>query len=238
MPRLTVLTLASGILTIAAAQSSTTSGVTSFFFPLADQQPLVASVVAADSTANTLVVQCVSDLGDLECGFPAPITITAGPSTLHVNPTGIYQALGELDCQLTGTSDAVCAITAPIYDPEYLAMVADEDFPTEPATSSSTTTVSGLELQITDYYVTVTITAGELGLLDTSTSPTATGSTNGTESTSGTASRTSRSITTGSATGSSSAGPASATGNIAARLSGVMFSGVAAGMMVVPLFLL
>lgn len=163
---------------------------------------------------------CAPGTDSSDCGFPEPFTFTAGPSTAHFQPSGIYEAIGEYDCKITGTSIAACALTAGLY-----TTVADDGFITTPAASSSTTraTLSGSDVVFID----VTITAGLKAGGASSASATGTSSGTSTRSTgaSGSSSR-------ASGTASSSAA-ATATGNIASHL-----SGVAALMLAAPLLLL
>ena len=94
---------------------------------MADQQALVASVIGevryvhpshptarlttqqSPNDIKTLAIGCPSDSSSDECGFLTPITVTVGPSTFHFGPmpTGIYNLLGELDCAITATMEAV-----------------------------------------------------------------------------------------------------------------------------------
>lgn len=62
---------------VVAAQTATVT----LLLPFADQQPLVGSVISADSTATTYAYGCPPGGDSDECGFPASETITQGPST-------------------------------------------------------------------------------------------------------------------------------------------------------------
>lgn len=71
---LALLAFSSAVL---AAQTTTVK----LLLPFADPQPLVASVVAADSSATTYAVGCPPGTDSDECGFAESQTITQGPST-------------------------------------------------------------------------------------------------------------------------------------------------------------
>ncbi|KAK5080621.1 hypothetical protein LTR70_008769 [Exophiala xenobiotica] len=221
---------------------------------MADQQALVASVIGeSPNDIKTLAIGCPPDSDSNECGFPSPITVTVGPSTLHFGPmpTGIYNLLGEFDCAITGTTEAVCAATVGVYDTEYIGTATDTDWMTEVPKSSSSTTVTLSGEELAGGFVAATITAGlGKGVESATTTESGTGS----ESTSGTGSGTGRGAASttsastsasGSANGgdSTSSGVALATGNgaaaaAAAGLSGLAYSGAAAGFMALPMFLL
>jgi len=164
-------------------------------------------------------------------------------------PTGIYNLLGEFDCTFTGTTEAVCAATVGVYDTEYIGTATDTDWMTEVPKSSSSTTVTLSGEELAGGFVAATITAG---LGEGVESATATESGTGSESTEGTgsgtgtgrgaASTTSASTSASvSASGgdSTSSGVALATGNgaaaAAAGLSGLAYSGAAAGFMALPM---
>lgn len=156
---------------------------------------------------------CAPGTDSSDCGFPEPFTFTAGPSTAHFQPSGIYEAIGEYDCKITGTSIAACALTAGLY-----TTVADDGFITTPAASSSTTraTLSGSDVVFIDVTITAGLKAGGAS------SASATGTSSGTSTRS-----------TGASGTASSSAAATATGNIASHL-----SGVAALMLAAPLLLL
>ena len=62
---------------VLAAQSTTVK----LLLPFADPQPLVASVIAADSTATTYAVGCPPGTDTEDCGFAESQTVTQGPTT-------------------------------------------------------------------------------------------------------------------------------------------------------------
>ncbi|KAL9638340.1 MAG: hypothetical protein Q9164_001616 [Protoblastenia rupestris] len=155
------------LVAVSAAQNTTVS----LLLPLADPQSLVGSIVGADATATTYVVQCVNtpprrtsvmekrqaratasargSVGnsdeDAECGFPLPVTIAQGPSTLNMTVNFAEEIGQTLNCDLQGTTQAVCTATVSVYNDN------------EGATSTLTETLSG-----TDYPtpLPILITAG------------------------------------------------------------------------------
>lgn len=66
-----------GAAAAAVAQSTTVS----FILPMLDPQPLVGSVIDADSTATTAAVGCAPDTPSESCGLTDSLTVTQGPST-------------------------------------------------------------------------------------------------------------------------------------------------------------
>lgn len=157
---------------------------------------------------TTMVMDCAAGTPSDVCGFPEPITLTVGPSTLHYTASGIYQIIGDLDCKITAHSTADCTVAAGLYtDPAGYGVTGTGTdmgvaYPTTPAASSTTTqaVISGTDVTWLD----VTITAGLEKLANaTSTSSSASGSG-------------SRAGTSASNTGTSSSVMASATGNVAA----------------------
>ncbi|PNP52224.1 hypothetical protein THARTR1_07433 [Trichoderma harzianum] len=62
---------------VMAAQSTTVS----LLLPFADPQPLVGSIIAADSTATTYAYACPSGTSPDDCGLIGSETVTQGPST-------------------------------------------------------------------------------------------------------------------------------------------------------------
>jgi hypothetical protein len=62
---------------VVAAQSTTVS----LLLPYGDAQTIVASVVAADSTATTYLFGCAPGTDSNDCGYPSSQTVTQGPST-------------------------------------------------------------------------------------------------------------------------------------------------------------
>lgn len=167
---------------------------------------------------KTMVIQCAPGTGSDECGFPEPITYTAGPSTVHFSPSGIYQVVGEYDCKITGTSVVACALTEGLY-----STMSNDDYITTPAASSSTTstTASGTDVTFIDVTITAGARAGGAG-----TNVTSSGSSARSTGASG-----SQSGASGRATSASAS--ASATSNGASQRSGLV-----AMMLAAPLFLL
>ncbi|KAK5954057.1 hypothetical protein OHC33_004628 [Knufia fluminis] len=232
------LALASA-LTLATAQ---TPSVTRIFLPLAaDDQILVASVIDQNPDAKTLAITCPPDIDSNDCGFPEPITVTVGPSTYHQSPTGYYEAYGEFDCKITGTTEAACAATVGAYEE---GDIDSEGSITGTAVSSrsTSTVVTGTDLLFVD----VTITAGAVAEETGSTSASGTGivSQGGSGSTSGFASVTASGSATqsesagSSSSSASSAAAATASGNVAAGVLEVGVAGLVAGMMGLPMLLL
>lgn len=177
-------------------------------------------------------MQCAPSADPVDCGFPSPITFTAGPSTLHLNPSGIYQALGELDCKIKGNTEATCGLTAGIYDSQALATATGTDYITTPAASSSTQNAVAAGTDFSDALITITITAGEVS----GGSATGTSESN-IESATGDTSGTSRSGS-GSATETSSGTAASSSSNAAAGSFGLVSSAAAAGLVALHMLLL
>ncbi|KAK5074803.1 hypothetical protein LTS08_005628 [Lithohypha guttulata] len=154
-------TTASTALT-SAQSASPIPTTTQVFFPYPEGNiPLNAFVIAQDATATTLAIQCAPQ-ATTECDFPSPITVTVGPSTFHLDPTGIYYPLGLVDCTLSGTTAAVCAVTAGIYDDPDIGYRSDNGWldVTTPAASSTTNTATFAETDLG--YITVTIPAALL----------------------------------------------------------------------------
>lgn len=180
-------------------------------------------------------MQCAPSADPVDCGFPSPITFTAGPSTLHLNPSGIYEALGELDCKIKDNTEATCGLTAGIYDTQALASATGTDYITTPAATSSTQNAVATGTDFSEALITITITAGEIsggsatsaGELSGSSSGSATGGTSSTTK-SGSASSTSTSSST----------TASAASNAAFRSSGLWNSAAAAGLAALQMLLL
>ncbi|KAJ9658692.1 hypothetical protein H2198_003570 [Neophaeococcomyces mojaviensis] len=240
MPRLSQLAIASALTLMVSAQASTT--VTNIFIPFADQQPLDASIIAESNNVATLAVQCAPGTDSSDCGFPEPITLTVGPSTFHYSPSGVYNILGELDCKVTGTTEASCIATQGVYDTASLATATDSDWVTKPASTSTTTSgvLTGSEL----FFVSVTVTAGlekATGAASeiTGAGTTATGKTSGSITVSGSTTRISGGNAGSSTTGSSSSVIPSASGNVAAGVSpGMVYSGVLMALAALPMMLL
>ncbi|KAG8533601.1 uncharacterized protein KY384_001341 [Bacidia gigantensis] len=127
---LLLLTLA-GLL---KAQNTTVS----LLLPFADSQSLLGSIVGADASATTYVIQCpeqkqkrqvatvtatstaASSSGsnndnsdendDSLCGIPSPVTVIEGPSTLSFS-LGLEDVTRVVDCKLEATTQAICSGT-------------------------------------------------------------------------------------------------------------------------------
>lgn len=158
-------TTASAALLLLAGQAMAQSSVVSIWGLGADDQALYASVVSANPSATVLAINCPSGEDSTECGFDGAVTITEGPSTLHIVTTAAVDA-GDLaaattaadtaaatsgadlsitvtvtlDCTRTGTADGTCAYTEEVAG----------------TTSASTTTLIGTDLS----EMPITITAG------------------------------------------------------------------------------
>lgn len=158
---------------------------------------------------------CAPDTPSDECGFPTPITLTVGPSTLNYQPSGLYQVLGSIDCKITASTVADCTVASGIYsDAASTASQTDDAYVTTPAASSSTTSsiLSGTDVS----FLEITITAG----LEKAT---ATGSSSGSGAGSATTTGTGT-ATPASHTGSSTA--ATASGNAAVGSSQDPYAGL------------
>lgn len=172
-----------------------------------------------------MVMDCASGTPSDECGFPEPITLTVGPSTLHYTASGIYQIVGDIDCKITASSTADCTVAAGLYTDaaDYgvtgTGTATGAVYPTTPAASSTTTqaVISGTDVTWLD----VTITAGLEKLANAT-------STSGSVSGSG-----SRTGTSTSHTGTSSSVVASATGNVAAGSFRAAYTGLGAAAVLV-----
>ncbi|KAK1256313.1 hypothetical protein MKX07_008572 [Trichoderma sp. CBMAI-0711] len=138
---LALLAFSSAVL---AAQTTTVK----LLLPFADPQPLVASVVAADSSATTYAVGCPPGTDSDECGFAESQTITQGPSTYaftmaYSGDEGSYTEIAH--CKLSSAVDvASCS-----------ASVSQDDGNGNTMATASVGTVTFLDLQLP-----VTVTAG------------------------------------------------------------------------------
>lgn len=153
------------LVAVGLAQNQTVS----LFIPAADPQSLVGSIVGGDATATTYVVECanggsnalaaltaaaaattglaaaLTSLGNDDsdnCGFPVPVTIVEGPSTVAYS-LGIEDSTVSINCALSGTSIAVCTAAASG------AILTQESIPTVTATTLSGTDVTFLPVVIT-----------------------------------------------------------------------------------------
>ncbi|KIW21040.1 hypothetical protein PV08_01619 [Exophiala spinifera] len=134
---------------VAAAQSS----VVSIFFPAADPQTLLGSVIKSDSSKTTMAIACPTDADVNDCGLDGPLTVTVGPSTFHVQET--YESTSVIiDCKVSGTTAANCAET---YVGPY-GLIATETA-TGSFDSSITSTVTSTTLGPTDItFMAITLT--------------------------------------------------------------------------------
>lgn len=118
-----------------------------------DTQPLAASVISADATATTYLINCAPGTNSDDCGIGSSITFTEGPSTAAVTYSAEYDNdndaksstlafTGYQQCSLDGSISAVCIESFG---------GAEANFP-----GISTTTYTGTDLGI----MPVTITAG------------------------------------------------------------------------------
>ncbi|KAM0255004.1 hypothetical protein ACHAQJ_006232 [Trichoderma viride] len=69
------------LLALASAAMAAQSTTVSLLLPYGDAQALVASVIAADSTATTYLFGCAPGTDSDDCGYPSSETVTQGPST-------------------------------------------------------------------------------------------------------------------------------------------------------------
>lgn len=100
--------IAATFITPLAAQSTL---VTSLFFPDADQQSLVASVIAVENAATTYAISCPPGTDSDDCGFPSPWSMTYGPG-FYAAQTTEAGAFTESDrCTLLGSTGAVCTMS-------------------------------------------------------------------------------------------------------------------------------
>jgi len=206
---------------LAFAGFSIAQSTISLFIPGADDQSLIASIIASDATATTYTLACSNQD---ECGFPNGVTLTEGPSTAIMTISADIEAgdssistivavTGFLDCSLAESS-AVCTQS-------FSGQQNDQ------ASGTSTNTFSG-----TDYtQMPVVLTDGPLpnasaAPSNTNAAPTATntgaaesssdsGSTTGggASNTSGASSKTSGSAQTKGASSTSTGGVPMMTGN-------------------------
>ncbi|KAI1608084.1 hypothetical protein EDD36DRAFT_423511 [Exophiala viscosa] len=228
---------APALLLALAAVVAAESSIISVFFPGADQQTLLGSIVKSlkpanrvvggqDASKTTMAVGCPTDVDADDCGFPTPITVTVGPSTFYASEA--YESTSAIiDCQLTGTTAGVCAETyvgpADLFEDTDTSLLTASDASSD---DSITTTATTVTLSSTDMvYIPVTLTTGALQVIsDSAASTGATGSEStpqvtGTTSSSG--SQTAESTAaTGSTTGSTNSGTTTSSGTSATGSSG------------------
>lgn len=129
---------------LAQAQQSTVLTLPFYGY---DSQPIVASVVSANSAATTLALACRPGTDGSDCGlFPAQ-TLTVGPSTYNMFMGEGTAFTGTQMCSTQGTTAAVCMESAG---------GSEANFP-----GSSTTSYEGTDVAV--FGVTVTAGADRLG---------------------------------------------------------------------------
>lgn len=55
-----------------------------------------------------MVIRCPDGTDSTECGFPTPVTVTAGPSTLALTTTVASSMVVDLKCGIEGSTKASC----------------------------------------------------------------------------------------------------------------------------------
>ncbi|KAK5951999.1 hypothetical protein OHC33_006885 [Knufia fluminis] len=88
--------------------ASTTASTTDIFLPIIDEQPLVASVSASSGDVKTMVIKCPDGTDSSKCGFPTPVTVTAGPSTVALTTVVGNSMTVDLKCGIDGSTKASC----------------------------------------------------------------------------------------------------------------------------------
>ncbi|KIV87441.1 hypothetical protein PV11_02986 [Exophiala sideris] len=205
-----------GLAAVAAAQSS----VVSVFFPGADEQTLLGSVIKSDASKTTMAVGCPTDVDANDCGFPTPITVTVGPSTFYASES-FESTSAIVDCALTGTTAGVCAETyigpADMFDDTDTSALTATDASSDTSITTTATTVTLSSTDIT--YIPITLTTGELQVL-TAAGTGATGSESTPSATGTTSSSGSQTAASTSATGSTKSGTSTSSGTAATASSG------------------
>ncbi|KIX04451.1 uncharacterized protein Z518_05319 [Rhinocladiella mackenziei CBS 650.93] len=210
---------------IVSAQSS----VVNIFFPGADQQTLVGSIIASDSSKTTMAVACPSDADTFDCGLIEPITVTVGSSTFHAEES--FETISvTLDCAVTGTTAATCEETyvgpAGLIETDIDSLTAtDATINTQVTTTATTTTLSQTEIA----FIPVTISAGAVSNASAGTGATGSASTTAATGSSETQSADSASGTSSSSSSSGSATPPTESGNGAAKSGFRVLASTAAG---------
>ncbi|KAF9695664.1 hypothetical protein EKO04_006686 [Ascochyta lentis] len=184
------------LLGLTVAQSSTLS-IPFYGF---DTQSIVASVVAANPSATTMQLACLSGTDSNDCGLFPDMTLVYGPSTYHLDMgVGDENAFtGTADCS-RGANTALCT---------EFATGTEANFP-----GSSTTTYEAED--ILTLPVTVTGGAEKLGSAQASATGSASASASASASGSGSA-------TSGSAASSTTASITKIAGTNSASVSGVL----------------
>lgn len=172
--------------------------VTTLFFPNFDQQPLVASVMGSDATATTYSIACAPDTDPVDCGVYTGFVMVQGPKTVSFEMVAGDKSLAyaDVNCDLDPVA-SVAACTDTIGGSEASVYAGVSSF-----TFSSTDYAS--------YLIPVTITAGAVTGVVTSTG----GVSSSAASTESTASATTKAA-------ASAATTASSTGSAASTASGM-----------------
>lgn len=55
-----------------------------------------------------MVIKCPDGTESTDCGFPTPVTVTAGPSTLALTTTVANSMVVDLNCGIEGSTKASC----------------------------------------------------------------------------------------------------------------------------------
>ncbi|KAL6881322.1 hypothetical protein J3F83DRAFT_721842 [Trichoderma novae-zelandiae] len=218
---LALLAFSSAVL---AAQTTTVK----LLLPFADPQPLVASVVAADSSATTYVIGCAPGTPDEDCGFGVSQTVTQGPTTYGFT----MSSFGD---DGSYTEAAQCKLSSAVDVASCHAAVTQTDSSGSVTATSSIGTVTFLDLQLP-----VVVTAGADKLqaapgatVTDASAPTGTGSSTAAQTTasSGASTTLARQTTTtgtGTQTVSSTAGPTTTNAAGALNARNGLLAGVAA----------
>lgn len=219
--------LASLLPALALAQSTTT---VSLWVNGADQQSLVASVVAVDATATTYMVTCPSSVSSDDCGFPSPVALTEGANfyaaTLTVTEDDASVAVAER-CTKTGSS-AVCTDI-------YTAVGSASAGTVTALTTLTSTSISTLDSsEITSMPVVVTAGAEKLNAVSSGASSAASSAAAVSAASSGSASARSSgaSMTTATATSASASASGSASGSATGSAAAVTHTGAASNIVV------
>lgn len=118
--------MAFGLTALAQSSNSSTTSTTSVFLPIVDTQPLVASVSTSVSFVEsldinaytkfpfqsgdikTMVIKCPDGTDSTKCGFPTPVTVTAGSSTIALTTVVGASMTVDLHCGIQGSTKASC----------------------------------------------------------------------------------------------------------------------------------
>lgn len=236
------------VATIASVVAAQTSTVVPVFFPGAEGQSFIGSVItsvssnsaslllccrsvklicdaAQDASQTTIAVACPTDVDSNDCGFDEPITVTVGPSTFHAEES--FEGITAiLECSLDGSSSALCAET--FIGPAYL-VDSDLDLTASDATTDTAliTTATSTSLSGTDIvFIPVTLVSDLDAAAETGATATAsTASETGSAATTGSTASNGASSTTGTAgttqtTGGTTAGTATGAGSIPTTTAG------------------